>query len=143
MKTFQLNEGIKTDFTATTTITTAMNISKTITTRITVKSKCRKATFLETITILQDLFFRFGIPDTIVSDNRSQFTSADFKEFCKCQMTEHMSTSPYHPRSNGQVERFVETFKRALKKIKLYGNRRRDTAADFGCVLTTPYPKHY
>ena len=33
-------------------------------------------------------------------------------------MVEHVLTTPYHPRSNCQAERFIDTFKRAVKKAK-------------------------
>ena len=78
--------------------------------------KCKKATSKSTIDFLHEIFARFGIPDTIVSDNGTQFTSKEFENFCKMFSITHMTTAPYHPRSNGQAERFVDTFKRALKK---------------------------
>ena len=68
------------------------------------------------ITFLHELFARFGVVDRLVSDNGTQFTSSDFKEFCDTFQIKHITTPPYHPRSNGLVERFVDTLKRALKK---------------------------
>ena len=78
--------------------------------------KCKKPTATTTINVLKDLFARFGVPEKIVSDNGTQFTGSDFRNFCKSLTIEHVTTSPYHPRSNGQAERFVDTFKRAIKK---------------------------
>ncbi|EFO94687.1 hypothetical protein CRE_08564 [Caenorhabditis remanei] len=79
-----------------------------------------------TLKLLQHVFSQFGIPDTLVTDNGSQFTSSAFNEFCKSQGINHMRSPPYHPQSNGQAERFVDTLKRALGKLK--GEETDDTA---------------
>ena len=78
--------------------------------------QCRKPTSEVVINFLFELFARFGVVDCIVTDNGTQFTSADFKHFCKLHLIDHITTPQYHPRSNGQAERFVDTLKRALKK---------------------------
>lgn len=77
----------------------------------------RSPTSSTTITFLRECIGRFGIPLVIVSDNGSQFTSADFRTFCEEFGIVHFRTAPYHPQSNGQAERFVDTLKRSLKKI--------------------------
>ena len=64
-----------------------------------------------------EIFTRFRVPEKIVCDNGTQFTGSEFKTYCKTLGIDHITTSPYHPRSNGQAERFIDTFKRALKKI--------------------------
>jgi transposase InsO family protein len=68
--------------------------------------------------MLNGLFYTFGSPENLVSDNGSQFASQEFQDFCKSLGINHIFTAPYHPQSNGQSERFVDTFKRALKKMK-------------------------
>ena len=78
--------------------------------------RCRIPTTGSTIGFLHELFARFGVVDCVVSDNRSQFTSTEFKEFCKIFQIKHITTPKYHPRSNGPAERFVDTLKRAPKK---------------------------
>ena len=50
------------------------------------------------------------------------FTGGEFREYCKSLVIEHVTTPTYNPRSNGQAERFVDMFKRALRK-----NREIDT----------------
>ena len=69
-----------------------------------------------TIGFLHELFARFGVVDCVVNDNRSQFTSIEFNEFCEIFQIKHITTLQCHPRSNGQAERFVDTLKRALNK---------------------------
>lgn len=69
-----------------------------------------------TIEKLQELFARFGSPETLVSDNGTQFTSQEFEDFMKSIGTRHVLTAPYHPSTNGLAERFVQTLKAALRK---------------------------
>ena len=64
--------------------------------------------------MLQELFARFGLPETIVSD--TPFISKEFENFCKLLLKNNLKSAPYHPRSNGLVERFIDVFKRAIKK---------------------------
>ena len=45
--------------------------------------RCRRSTTGITIGFLHELFVQFGVVDCVVSDNGSQFTSVDFKEFGK------------------------------------------------------------
>ena len=77
---------------------------------------CKTPMTKNTIKVLQELFARFRLPETIVSDNGTPFTSKEFENFCKLLSINHLKLAPYHPRSNGLVERFINVFKRAIKK---------------------------
>ncbi|XP_062600131.1 uncharacterized protein K02A2.6-like [Saccostrea cucullata] len=72
-------------------------------------------TALATIKTLRTLFARQSIPNEVVSDNGPQFISAEFKQFMVQNGIRHITSAPYHPRTNGQAERFVQSFKRAIK----------------------------
>lgn len=82
-----------------------------------------------TITMLREIFSRNGLPQILVSDNATVFTSSEFKEFCQRNGIRQRFIAPGHPSTNGQAERFVQTLKQKLKtldedkvslKIKLY-----------------------
>jgi transposase InsO family protein len=73
-----------------------------------------QTTTARTITVLRHLFATYGLPDQIVSDNGPQFTAEDFAAFMQANGVRHIRCSPYHPSSNGAVERFVRTFKQTM-----------------------------
>ena len=58
----------------------------------------------------------FGVPREIVTDNGPQFTSHNFKEFCKDWGIKLTFTTPRHPQSNGQAEATSKTVVNMLKK---------------------------
>jgi RNase H-like domain found in reverse transcriptase/Reverse transcriptase (RNA-dependent DNA polymerase)/Integrase zinc binding domain/Integrase core domain len=69
------------------------------------------------INILRSIFGRFGLPYTLVSDNGPQFKSAEFERFLKQNGIQHKTSAPYHPATNGQAERLVQTMKQSLRAM--------------------------
>ncbi|XP_038057353.1 uncharacterized protein LOC119728962 [Patiria miniata] len=66
---------------------------------------------------LLEIFCRVGIPDEILTDRGSQFTSGVMKEVGRLLSIKQLVTSPYHPICNGLVERFNGTLKTMLKRM--------------------------
>nr|CDJ84417.1 Integrase domain containing protein [Haemonchus contortus] len=71
-----------------------------------------------TIRELRRLLAQFGNPQTLVTDNGTQFTFEKFNDFCSQNGIRHIKSPPFHPQSNGQAEHFVDTFKKSFKKMK-------------------------
>ena len=59
----------------------------------------------------------FGVPSTITSDNGRQFTSGIFQQLTQTWGIKTITTSPYHPESNGLVERLHRRLKEALRAL--------------------------
>ena len=57
----------------------------------------------------EDVIAKFGTPRCILTDNGTHFTSAIMNELCKQIGMTHLYSTPYHPQTNGQVERYNST----------------------------------
>ncbi|XP_078666715.1 uncharacterized protein LOC144908750 [Branchiostoma floridae x Branchiostoma belcheri] len=66
---------------------------------------------------LVKLFARVGIPDEILTDQGTNFMSQLLKELYSSLKIKGIRTSPYHPQTDGLVERFNGTLKSMLKKF--------------------------
>ena len=75
------------------------------------------STSTATIELLRRTFASLGLPE-VVSDNAAAFTSTEFTDFLQRNGIRHVWTPPYHPASNGLMERAVQTFKEGIKRLK-------------------------
>ena len=69
----------------------------------------KTATSINTIEHLRNIFATYGLPEMLVTDNASYFTSQKFQDFAKINRICHVTSAPYHPASNGLAERSVQT----------------------------------
>ncbi|XP_016173492.1 uncharacterized protein LOC107615997 [Arachis ipaensis] len=72
-------------------------------------SNCRKFMWRQVIT-------QFGIPEVVISDNRTQFTDKKFTEFLTGLRVKQKFSSVEHPQTNGQVESTNKVILLGLKK---------------------------
>ena len=65
---------------------------------------------------LKDLNSRYGYFDIIRSDNGPCYDAQVFKAYCSSINSDHITSSPLYPQSNGQSEVAVRILKQLLKK---------------------------
>ena len=66
---------------------------------------------------LVSMFSRVGVPREILTDLGTQFTSGLMKEVSRLLSMKQLTTTPYHPQSNGLVKKFNGRLKTMLKKM--------------------------
>ena len=71
-----------------------------------------------TVKALHTIFSRTGYPCVLVSDNGTHFKNQEMSEFTEKHRIKHLFIPIYSPKTNGIVERFNGTFKKALKKMR-------------------------
>lgn len=67
------------------------------------------------IECLERIFCRFGLPESLKTDNASYFTSIEFENFLSTSGIEHRKSTPLWPQANGEVERQNRTILKVLK----------------------------
>jgi transposase InsO family protein len=70
---------------------------------------------LSAVKFIKSIICRFGVPNRIIIDNGSQFTSGAFQGYCEDLGIQICYVSIAHPKSNGQVERANAEILRCLK----------------------------
>ena len=65
---------------------------------------------------LVNLFSHIGVPDEILTDQGTNFISSLLEEIYCLFHIKRIRTTPYHPQSDGVVERFNGTSKGMLRK---------------------------
>ena len=94
----------------------------------------------KTITELLKMSTAYGLPAELVSDNGPQFTAEQFANFMQVNGIKHIKCAPFHPASNGAVERLVQTFKKAMKFSKdTYSNSEQAVAIFLLTYSSTPH----
>src|SRR3954469_20406687 len=63
------------------------------------------STALTTVNFINSIIFRFVVPHSIITDNGTKFTVAEFQNFCQELGIKINYASVAHPQSNGQVEK--------------------------------------
>ena len=75
-----------------------------------------------------DIVYRFGVPNSIITDNGTQFTGKKFLRFCDDFHICMDWSAVVHPQTNGQVERANGMILQGLKprifnKLNTFGRR--------------------
>ena len=76
---------------------------------------------------LWNFWTRLGIPETVLSDNGSQFTCELMREVEKLLRIKHKVCSVFHPAGNGLVERLNGSLKTSLRKMCIDQPKKWDT----------------
>ena len=75
------------------------------------------------INILEKIFTRWGLPESVTTDNGPQFVSDQFEAFLAGYDIRHNLTSRYNPQANGGVERLNRVLKESLKASLAEGKK--------------------
>jgi transposase InsO family protein len=80
----------------------------------------RNMTHQEIICFVQEhIIYRFGVPQTLTTDQGPSFMSHQFREFAESMKIKLLNSSPYYAQANGQAEASnMVLIKIIMKRIK-------------------------
>ena len=70
-------------------------------------------------TAMMEIFARLGVPAEMLTDQGSVFMSSLMKRLCDKLGVTQLKTSPYHPQTDGMLERFHGTLKAMLRHTEV------------------------
>jgi transposase InsO family protein len=66
--------------------------------------------------VKEHIIYRFGIPQTITTDQGVQFVSSEFREFAESMGIKLFNSSPYYAQANGQAEAYNKIMIKLIQK---------------------------
>uniref|UniRef100_J3LRQ0 Integrase catalytic domain-containing protein n=1 Tax=Oryza brachyantha TaxID=4533 RepID=J3LRQ0_ORYBR len=92
----------------------------------------KKVTSADVINFVKEhIIYRFGIPQTITTDQGSIFVSEEFQQFIAGMGIKLLNSSPYYAQSNGQAEASNKSLIKLIKrKIAKHPRRWHTSLAD-------------
>ena len=66
--------------------------------------------------LIENITNRFGVPVEILTDGGAHFVGTMMRQLYKQLRIHKITTTPYHPQTDGMVERFNATLKSMLRK---------------------------
>lgn len=95
----------------------------------------------ETVSHLTYLFQHFGIPERIISDRGTSFTSKSFEQFVEPYKITHIKVAVASPWANGQVERVNRFLKSTLTKTVDDQGKWKEVLGKVQYILNNTYHK--
>ena len=101
-------------------------------------------------TLWDNFICHYGFPEQFISDQGRNFESDLIQELCKIAGVKKLHTTPYHPQSNGQCERFNSTLCNMLGTLS--DEEKSDWKSHLGCMthaynctkhVSTTYSPYY
>jgi len=74
--------------------------------------------------IQEHIIYRFGVPQSITTNQGKMFTSKEFEDFATSTSFKLINSSPYYAQANGQAEASNQILIKIIKK-KIRENRKR------------------
>jgi transposase InsO family protein len=66
--------------------------------------------------IIEHIIYRFGIPQTLTTDQRTSFISKEVREFAESYKIKLLNSSPYYAQANGHTESSNKILIKLIKK---------------------------
>ena len=85
------------------------------------------------------IMMRFGPPESIVTDNGTEWLNKFFEALCKLFVINKINISSYHPSSNGQTERYNRSIIQIIRSITSSINEWSDALETACMALNSAY----
>ena len=95
--------------------------------------------FSVAIAFCEAWIFKYGPPESVLTDNGKQFASRFFQSVCQLLGLSNVYTSAYHPQANGQAERYNRTLQNMLM---CFVEEHQDSRDKYATALTYAYNCH-